>query len=1050
MEKYIAFISYRHRQPDQSVAVRLHRGIEHFHVPEEFRKDGGRHPGRVFRDEDELPLSTDLGESIRTALENSEFLIAVCTPEYPKSRWCMEELDTFIRLHGRDRVLAILAEGKPEESFPGQLLYSEDEQGNRKAVEPLAANITDGSGQTRLKRLKTEKLRLLASILGCSFDSLYQRAKRYRQRRILAAASAALAVAGVFIGTLINKNRQIQARYEEANANLRKAQLNESTALTENARMEYAMGRKTDALKSLLKALPEDPQQPHDPSAEAELTEILGTYTNSTWRFSSNLEQDSDIAAWCQSKDGAQIFTWDQYGIVRNYSSETGRLKWEYKLGDESYTNQCIYWCEAVRGILCVHLGCEEAVMLNDTDGTERWRVPMEGYSKTALIDDESSRIILLSNDGNKTVCLSVVNAENGKITEGKQLMLSQTEGLAFQSAQLSPNGRFAAARVGGFAETRWNVLLFDLQDYQVEEFCFMEGDLTSNSMDICFTPENELLVTAARNEEGHLTIELSQIDPMTKEISFTIQTENDMAGVILPVHMMACSSDAALLFYNRMLYYFSTKERSFLQKTSLPATPVALIRPEGYSSQSLFIGAFDNGLVTYLSGTTIGSDLGMIYYDSDVSMRKVAIDPESFMVVAQPAQRENELLIMRNNQKNPENPDDKAVSGNAAVSPSGEKILMRTAYADQFAVLSSTDDRVLKSFAPHGSDSTFVLEQEVFTSDEERVISGDKILNLTDGQVTMLPLPNGVFAKRSSSAWIKELGKTITAVLNTKQVYNESEEEQNMQFDSYEDELLYAIEHFDHSRVEYALDIHLLTDGNYWKTVTTPAEIRMKDDKPNGVWQMGGNGLLMLSGNSGSTLFVYDVTVDCWKEFIRNASVALAASGHQQKVFTGLDDHLFLYEFSAANLRWEVNLPCPKEAVTGISFSPDDSLVLITYSGNRAALYRTDDSSLLKDFEFEIDSTQWACMQQDSDGCLYVYPNSVSFYTQNGLLIEKSTGNILKKIPGMVFANLKTRKVYRREKDNENNAVIYPLYTREELLEKAKEAVGMTEPGTE
>ena len=29
MDQYIAFISYRHRQPDQAVAIRLHKMLEH-------------------------------------------------------------------------------------------------------------------------------------------------------------------------------------------------------------------------------------------------------------------------------------------------------------------------------------------------------------------------------------------------------------------------------------------------------------------------------------------------------------------------------------------------------------------------------------------------------------------------------------------------------------------------------------------------------------------------------------------------------------------------------------------------------------------------------------------------------------------------------------------------------------------------------------------------------------------------------------------------------------------------------------------------------------
>ena len=210
MDQYIAFISYRHRQPDQAVAIRLHKMLEHYNIPKNLRSNGQKRLGKVFRDEDELPLSTDLGESIRTALENSEYLIAICTPEYQKSRWCMEELNSFIAMHGRDHVVAVLAEGTPEESFPPQLLFTLDEDGSQKAIEPLAANIVAPSLGQSLKKLKTEKLRLIASMLNCSYDSLYQREKRYQQRRVLAFSGIVLSVAAVFIGMLLSKNVQIQ------------------------------------------------------------------------------------------------------------------------------------------------------------------------------------------------------------------------------------------------------------------------------------------------------------------------------------------------------------------------------------------------------------------------------------------------------------------------------------------------------------------------------------------------------------------------------------------------------------------------------------------------------------------------------------------------------------------------------------------------------------------------------------------------------------------------------------------------------------------------
>lgn len=79
--KYKAFISYRHLEPDRTAAIEVHRMLEKYVIPRRLRRDGEKRLGRIFRDEDELPLSGNLSESIQTALEESEYLIVACSPQ---------------------------------------------------------------------------------------------------------------------------------------------------------------------------------------------------------------------------------------------------------------------------------------------------------------------------------------------------------------------------------------------------------------------------------------------------------------------------------------------------------------------------------------------------------------------------------------------------------------------------------------------------------------------------------------------------------------------------------------------------------------------------------------------------------------------------------------------------------------------------------------------------------------------------------------------------------------------------------------------------------
>ena len=58
--KYCAFISYRHKDLDKSVAKKIHSMIERYTLPSELRGGwGSKKLGKVFRDEEELPAAVD-------------------------------------------------------------------------------------------------------------------------------------------------------------------------------------------------------------------------------------------------------------------------------------------------------------------------------------------------------------------------------------------------------------------------------------------------------------------------------------------------------------------------------------------------------------------------------------------------------------------------------------------------------------------------------------------------------------------------------------------------------------------------------------------------------------------------------------------------------------------------------------------------------------------------------------------------------------------------------------------------------------------------------
>ncbi len=188
---YDAFISYRHLELSARTAVRLQRFLESYRSPcnGTFVKKGRRIP-RIFTDKSEMPLSADLGTTIRDALARARFFIVLATPEYSQSLWCMEELRYFVQLHGGsiDNVLFVLVDGSPEGSIL-QLLRLLDAGASSPIAEPLFADLRSAGGRLSQKQQRQEYLRIAAPIIGCGYDDLY---RRQRRRRIKKAALCTL------------------------------------------------------------------------------------------------------------------------------------------------------------------------------------------------------------------------------------------------------------------------------------------------------------------------------------------------------------------------------------------------------------------------------------------------------------------------------------------------------------------------------------------------------------------------------------------------------------------------------------------------------------------------------------------------------------------------------------------------------------------------------------------------------------------------------------------------------------------------------------------
>lgn len=378
-KKYDAFISYRHADLDKFVAETLHKQLEKFIISKQIRKNKGfeRKNIVIFRDQDELPISSNLANPITEALKNSKYLILICTPRLLESEWCRREIETFIAFHGRENIFTVLAEGEPEESFPQQLLYEEVEELNDvgdkviklKAIEPLAADVRGENFKQVKKKIKREKLRILAPMFGLGYDDLKQRHKEQKMKQALSISAliAIFLLAFSAISTymaieitkqsdqlilqndLINvqndeisaktheivvQSNQIQKQYEEA-------QMNYSKSLADASKRILEKGDRMAAIYTARKGLPsniENPEIPYTTECEYALTNAMYIYNGDQAFLPYHIySTDSKMLDMEISKDGNRMLLIDSRNQIYVWDTQTHQLLIKVQANDYMY-----------------------------------------------------------------------------------------------------------------------------------------------------------------------------------------------------------------------------------------------------------------------------------------------------------------------------------------------------------------------------------------------------------------------------------------------------------------------------------------------------------------------------------------------------------------------------------------------------------------------------------------------------------------------------------------------------------------------------------------
>ena len=338
--KYDAFISYRHCELDKYVAENLHKILESYELPRNIKKKlniKSRTIKRVFRDQEELPLTSNLEDPIISALEDSKYLIVICSPRLKDSLWCKKEIETFKKLRGRKNIFCVLVEGEPADSFPEEVTYEEvveDGKVKRIPVEPLAADVRGITRSEVLKKIKEEKLRLVAPMYNLDYDDLKQRHKLRRQKKILTTAIIVAASCFLFavysLGMVIKINTQQNILAEH-----------QALSLASKAEDYLKKDSRYEAIKSAYQALTEFEMvsMPYTPEAEYSLVESMGLYdAGASYKAVSEVKTEGVADYIKTSADNKFAAVYDESEQITLFSTKTLKVISNYRVKGSSFS----------------------------------------------------------------------------------------------------------------------------------------------------------------------------------------------------------------------------------------------------------------------------------------------------------------------------------------------------------------------------------------------------------------------------------------------------------------------------------------------------------------------------------------------------------------------------------------------------------------------------------------------------------------------------------------------------------------------------------------
>lgn len=431
---YNAFISYRHAPLDTKVAAEVQKQLERFRIPSAIRRQTGvQRINRIFRDKEELSLTSDLNETIETALENAEFLIVICSRSTKDSIWVQREIEFFLKTHDRKRILTVVAEGEPAEVVPEILQYQQMEltaadgsvQTVQVPIEPLSCDY-----RMPLRKACREELpRLAAALLGCSYDDLRRRQRQYRTTRLAVASAAVMLGLAALSVYYVWSAAQIQENYEQA-------LWNQSEYLASESQKTLKDGDRLTAMLLAIHGLPaEEAERPVVPGAVRALADASYAYKapgSNALSLDRAFTHPESVRGYLADWDRQRLITYGNYKL----------FVWDLQTGGELFSK---IFSDAIRNVCLLDDGgllviSEELSCLDKEDFSTLWQT--DSYATHQVVQRSDGSLLLASGD-----FLHLVDTTTGQSLQSISLeaLLAENTTATVHVMAVSQDDRYAA-----------------------------------------------------------------------------------------------------------------------------------------------------------------------------------------------------------------------------------------------------------------------------------------------------------------------------------------------------------------------------------------------------------------------------------------------------------------------------------------------------------------------------------------------------------------------------------------------------------------------------